>query len=327
MFRRMILRIGDYVFVTRPLILIPVWSFFLLGTRSGRASAPWPAPGVHALYGFVCLTAIMITAYLINQVFDQESDRLNDKGHYLTRGIFGVRMVVAMALAFFVTASLTFQHVAAAQRWPLALALVLSLMYSLPPIRLCARPLLDLVANAVGYGGIAFVVGHFALDATPARALAHASPWVALVGATFLHTTILDVDGDRDSGKITSSVLLGVNASALLAAVLAIAGLVLSWAVTWRVYGDVSALVVLAISTPVFVWAWTRLRRAGGAGADIARVSSNTVQFATLAVTVAAAIVEPMYLALVVPLVIAARYYYRARFGVSYPGTGGVSDA
>lgn len=320
MIRRILLRIGDYVFVTRPLILIPVWSFFILGTRTGRRGAPAPAPDDAALYGFVCLSAIMICAYLINQVFDQESDRRNEKGHYLTRGIFGVRTVVALALAFFVVASLSFQNTASLQRPPLVAALVLALVYSLPPIRLCARPLLDLAANAVGYGGLAFVAGHLAVGTSPTAGAAQSIPYVLLVGATFLHTTILDVDGDRVSGKTTSSVLMGVCASAWLALALAVAGTAWALAMTWRGYGDPLPAMLLALTLPAFALGAAALGRTPVDAARRAKVSSGTVQFATLVVTVAAAAIEPRYLALILPIVVAARYYYRARFGVTYPG-------
>jgi 4-hydroxybenzoate polyprenyltransferase len=322
MLGRVLLRIGDFVFVLRPLILIPVWSFFILGVRTGRGEAG-AGGATTATAAFACLTAIMVTAYLINQVFDQESDRYNDKGHYLTRGIFGVRTVVLLALVFFAIASTTFQRTAAAQRLPLVAALVLSLAYSLPPIRLCARPILDLVANAAGYGGIAYLIGHLAFDPSLARAVLHAAPYAFLVGATFLHTTILDADGDRASGKITSSVLMGTSASALVALVLDAAGLAL--AVFLGVTGRAGLLpaAILAVNLPAFAVAYARLGNTRDAVRDRAmraRVSSNTVQFATAVVTLPATAAEPRYLALVVILVVAARFYYRARFGVDYPG-------
>ncbi|MGD8869121.1 MAG: UbiA family prenyltransferase [Gemmatimonadales bacterium] len=314
MFRRILLRIGDYVFVTRPLILIPVWSFYILGMRAGRSSAPESA----ATAGFVCLTAVMVTAYLINQVFDQDTDRYNNKGHFLTRGILGVRTVVAMALVSFAVASLTYQNTTPAQRPVLAAGLVLSLVYSLPPIRLCARPLFDLVANAVGYGGIAYLSGYLALDRAFADGALASLPWVFLVGATFLHTTILDIDGDRATGKITTAVSLGARRSAVVALFLCVAGL---GAAVLRNLGWLP-VVLLGLSVPLFgAGAVAFLRRLGGRE----RLSSYTVQTATLLVTVAAAAVEPRYLVLVVPIVLASRVYYRERFGVSYPGsaTGG----
>jgi 1,4-dihydroxy-2-naphthoate octaprenyltransferase len=232
-----------------------------------------------------------------------------------------------MAMVFFAAASLTFKGTAPAQRLPLAAALVLALVYSLPPIRLCARPLLDLAANAVGYGGVAFLIGHLAFDDSLARGAEQAIPYVLLVGATFLHTTILDVDGDRASGKTTSSVLMGVRASALLALALVVVGMVWALAATLRDYSDVLPVVVLAVALPGFAVGAVALGRRGPADAGRrSRVSSNTVQFATLVITVAAAVVEPRYLVLIVPIVVAARHYHRARFGVTYPGAAGVAS-
>lgn len=311
MVRRILLRIGDYVFVTRPLILIPVWSFYILGASAGGGR------GVGLGADLVCLTAVMVTAYLVNQVFDQESDRRNDKGHYLTRGLFSVRAVVLMALVAFAVASFMFQRAALPQRLPLALALVLSLAYSLPPIRLCARPFLDLAVNAVGYGGIAYLVGYLSRGGSQATGWVHAAPYILLVGATFLHTTILDATGDRDSGKRTSAVVLGVRASARLGAVLASLGLL--WAAGLAVAeGVFLPLGILAAGTAVFVVAYART---GGRG-----VSSNAIQLATALVTVPAAVIEPGYAVLVVVLVVVARMYHRARFGIGYPGPVGPGD-
>jgi 4-hydroxybenzoate polyprenyltransferase len=255
----------------------------------------------------------MVTAYLINQVFDRDTDRRNNKGHFLTRGIFGVRTVVAMALASFALASLAYQDTAPAQRPPLVAGLILSLVYSLPPIRLCARPFLDLAANAVGYGGIAFLCGYLSFGASTASGIERSLPWALLVGATFLHTAILDVDGDRATGKATTAVLIGARPAALLALVLASGGLVAAW---WGP-GDRLTVTLLACSLGLFVFgAASHLRDSPGRN----RASSYIVQGATLVVTVAAVVVEPRYLALVLPIVVASRYYYRERFGLSYPG-------
>lgn len=327
MITRALLRLGDFVFVTRPLILIPAWSFYILGARGGMFGSTWNGYSRAFLAGLLCLSAIMITAYLINQVFDQRTDRINNKGHFLTRGILSVRTVVLMALVFFLAASLSFRYTAAVQRPLLVAALVLSLVYSLPPLRLCARPFLDMLANAVGYGGLAFVIGWTAYSRDMTPAWMRAVPYLFLVGATFLHTTILDVDGDGTSGKITTSVKIGAGPSALLAVMLAAAGTGWAFAVSWRADRDITAPALLTISLIGFLIAYRRIRRVLVEGASgnaaretIDRTSSSAVQVATALVTVPAAIREPLYLALVAILVLLSRYYYRARFGIHYPG-------
>jgi len=313
--RRILLRIGDYIFVTRPLILIPAWSFYLLGASAGRDRTAVAPPAFY--YGFLCLTAILITAYLLNQIFDRESDRRNDKGHFLTRGIFKVRTAVFMAAAAFLCASYLFRSAGETQRTPLVAALVLSLVYSLPPLRLVARPVLDLLANAVGYAGVAYAAGYTAWGASSADAAARSIPYVALVGATFLHTTILDADGDAETGKITTTVAIGVARSAVLSGVLAASGWVWSLAVSLPAHGDWVAAVLLTLAIFVFASAAVRIARRPAAATAI---SSNAVQGAVAVVCVPAAIAWPWYLLLVVPVVVLSRFYYRARFGINYPG-------
>jgi 4-hydroxybenzoate polyprenyltransferase len=321
--KKMLLRLGDYVFVMRPLLLIPAWSFYLLGSAAGRRAAgvaaspflPFSNVAAAFYYGFACLTTVLITAYLLNQVFDQESDRRNRKGHFLTTGIFTVKTVVLMAIVTFLIASYLFRFVADAQRIPLALALVLSLAYSVPPLRLVSRPFVDLLANAVGYGGIAFVTGFAAWSPRVAQAASLAVPYVLLVGATFLHTTILDADGDREAGKKTTSVVIGVGPSAVLACLLSVAGLAPAIFVSLVRYGDKLAPMILTLCAAVFIHAAVTMRRVGPGVA-----SSNAAQAATVLVTLPALVASPGYAVVLLPVVAAARWYYGARFGITYPG-------
>lgn len=303
--KRIFLRICDYIFVLRPLILIPAWSFYLLGAgeaiqRDPRRHHVFPSPKV-----FVSLTAILITAYLLNQIFDRQSDERNRKCPFLAEGIFGIRTLIILALLAYAVASSTFRQLEGAVRFPLIAALVLSLVYSLPPIRLCARPFLDLLANAVGFGAIAFVLGY---GSAVQEAVRLSLPYVLLVGATFLHTTILDEAGDRETGKITTSVLIGARASRIAAFVLH--GCAVAAAIAG---GTLLPTMLTGASFPLSLYA---LKAADN------RSSSLQVQGATLIVTLGAAYLWPAYLLLLLPLVFLSRYYHRLRFGIIYPGFG-----
>jgi 4-hydroxybenzoate polyprenyltransferase len=308
MSNRIFLRICDYIFVLRPLILIPAWSFYLIGAgealqRDLQRRALFPTPLV-----FVSLTAILITAYLLNQIFDRRSDERNRKCPFLADGIFEVRTLIILALVAYAVASYTFRQTEATARLPLIIALILSLIYSLPPIRLCARPFFDLLANALGFGGIAFIAGYGPLSMETAQL---SLPYVLLVAATFLHTTILDVAGDRDTGKITTTVLIGVRASRLAAFLLHACAVVAAIG-----SGRPLPILLTGASLPLSLYA---LIAAG------AKSSSLQVQGATLIVTLGAAYLWPAYFALLIPLVILSRYYHRRRFGIVYPGFGSKS--
>jgi len=311
--------------------MVPAWSFYLLGLQAASAVTSEPAAPGAVAGGLLCLTAILACAYLINQVFDRKSDALNDKGHYLTRGILSTRTVVIMALVFFVAASALFRMSAPAQRPALAAALALSLFYSLPPLRLCARPGFDLLANALGYGGVAFAVGFAAKSPDHLSAWMRAVPYVFLVGATFLHTTILDVDGDRRSGKISTTVKIGVGWSALWSVLLAAAGAGWAVAVSWQADGDPFAPMLLIGGLVGFFMAYLKIRSAvtgdTPAPVDIERTSSGAVQLATALVALAAVVADYRFAIVLIPLVLVSRVYYRARFGLSYPGPSASPDA
>jgi hypothetical protein len=112
-------------------------------------------------------------------------------------------------------------------------------------------------------------------------------------------------------------VLIGIRASAVIAVVLAVAGTLVALLVSFGLYGDYLPVILLSASLPGFLAAWIAAR---GDNGQAHRTSAFVVQFTTLLVTVAACVVWPFYLCVVLPLVSLSRLYYRARFDVSYPG-------
>lgn len=286
--------------------MIPAWSFYLIGAAQGKDGGFSARLGLESWNALVSLTSILVSAYLLNQIFDRESDERNGKCFYLSRGIFPVRTLVVLAAIFFFIASFTFQRVEGNQRILLLLALALSLLYSLPPVRLCARPFADAAANAFGYGAGAYLIGYSATRSLGLDAIADSIPYVLLVASTFLHTTILDVSGDRASGKISTAVYLGERRAGTLAALLHGLALVSALATD-----KVIALVVVGACAPLTIYSVIRPSRAA---------SSLLVQSTTLIVSIVAASLWPLYAAVLVPILALARLYYRKRFGIIYPG-------
>lgn len=278
----------DAFFALRPLVLIPAWSFLLLGSATTSDGVPW--------WRLLHLTALLLATHLVNQTVDVETDRINDKGFFLQRGIFAPRHYVAAAVALLLTALVSAWIRHEAFGWLLAAGL-LGLAYSVPPLRLSHRPGLDLVANAVGYGGLAFVLGRGSTNWT-SEATWQVTACMLTVGSVFLHTTLLDLDGDRRSGKNTTGVVLGSGATRLLAALLATLGAVAVFpAHTAPLFGPCVVVAVLswsASSRRVCVW--------------------GTTLFA-----VAATWLYWWFGAALVLLLLATRRYYRRRFGIVYP--------
>lgn len=317
---------ADFLFVLRPVILVPAWAFYSLGAHAHKVPRAFEHTAV-IQSAFWCLSGVLACAYVLNQIFDIESDRLNGKGLFLTKRVFRPRTMLLIALVCFTGASLLFTNTHRIQHLPLVMALVLALIYSLPPLRLCARAWWDLAANAIGYGGLAFVIGHGALSNDVMPAIVAAVPWVLLVAGTFLHTTILDVEGDAAAGKHTTTVVAGERRSALLSLGFGAVAFVLSVTPKLRgVHGaDWLPVIVTGGALLAFAYAYHRLSRSRELSvaerfAVRARTSSYAVQIPTVLVALAAAWKDPTFLILLLPLLAFTHVYNHARFGVSYPG-------
>lgn len=284
----------DFLFALRPLVLVPAWSFFVLGHAAADYNGrPFP------LLRFVLFTACLAGVYLVNQIADRESDRINGKGFFLQHGIFSVR-TYALAATLLLTASLVAAWGANGLLPWLLLVAVLGLAYSLPPVRLCARPGVDLMANALGYGALAMCIGAGGTQ-LPVVVVAAGMTTVA---AVFLHTTLLDVEGDVRTHKHTTGLLLGPRRARLLAAVLGLVAL------------------GLAIATGRWVWiaACGMVAFLAAAALTVPRVTSQVVVVgSTVGFALAAALAQPAFGVALVPLVLATRLYYRRRFSVAYP--------
>jgi 4-hydroxybenzoate polyprenyltransferase len=279
----------DAFFALRPLVLIPAWSFFLLGWgASAQGAVPW--------WRLLQLTAVLMATYLVNQVVDVETDRINDKGLFLQRGVFTRRQYVLAAIVL-LGASLLSAWRRGDALLLLVGAAVLGLAYSLPPLRLSHRPWFDLLANGLGYGAVAFVLGRGA-GAWDATAVAQVVCGVMAVGAVFLHTTLLDLAGDRRCGKRTTGVVLGPGATRRLATLLATLSLAAAWVA--------NAMPLLGACLVLAVLAW---------GASSRRIAV----WGTVAFAVAATLLAWWFGAGLLVLAAVTRLYYRRRFAIAYP--------
>ncbi|MFQ5600332.1 MAG: UbiA family prenyltransferase [Candidatus Krumholzibacteriia bacterium] len=290
----------DFFFALRPLVLVPAWSFFILGHGAARAGAGGvPFPGER----FAVLSVLLCAVYLVNQVVDFESDRLNGKGLFLQRGVFTRRLYLGVA-AGALAVGIGWAFARGESPLLLTAAAALGLAYSVPPVRLAARPGLDFLANATGYGALAFVLGagEHALEGPGAsRVIA----CMLAVGTVFLHTTLLDLQGDRRTSKRTSGVALGpqrTRAAAAFFGVGAAAAAALSQ----------SGVLLAACAVVALLSVAAALRPEN--------VHNRTVCVGSTALfALAASTYVPPFIACIALLAVLTRIYYRLRFTLGYP--------
>jgi 4-hydroxybenzoate polyprenyltransferase len=139
--------------------------------------------------------------------------------------------------------------------------------------------------------------------------LAPLAPYPVAVAAVHLSTTLADIECDRAAGLRTSGVVLGRGPGLALSALL-MAGAVSASAIT----GNSPALYASVVSLIFFVYALiSERKRVSGAGILLPAKAS------TLAFSVSACVLFPVYLPFVAIVVILTRVYYGRRFSMRYP--------
>jgi 4-hydroxybenzoate polyprenyltransferase len=304
----------DALFVTRPVLWIPVWGFSALGYWRGLGgdAAPDPTAAWHnaewgVFVGMFLFSMSVGAVYVINQIADYAVDALNDGFPLLVRG--GISRVragqIAAAVALLSIISLLLRSGSLALC--AAAALTLGVFYSFKPGYLSGRPFCDFCANAAGYGIIAFGVGWILSGSgmlTP-RFVRAAAPYFLLMCAGSISSTIPDIAGDRTAGKITTAVFLGAGTAHLLAC-----GFLLCAAGFALVFGDWVALTCAALSLPFYAaFVFVKSRRIMEA---TYKVGGGVTML--LAGYVFPVIIIPSILALC-----ATWAYFRFRYQVNYP--------
>jgi len=249
-------------------------------------------------------------AYYLNQIFDEESDRLNDKLGFLQGGmasraafwiLFGLTSAAGLAIAAWVSPYLLV---------PVGIQFLLGVVYSVPPFRLKDRPWLGLLTNAICFGWLVPVVAFsgvwlqyfYWID----MVLHPASPFFFLaVGAAHAMTTIPDMAGDKRTGKCT----LAVAAGAQVTRFVAVAFTLLAAAIAWFNADEMLLILAFAGFVTILAAIVTKSEKADLLAAKLP----------LLLLTIYAGWIYPYYAAFVVALIFATRVYYRKRFGITYP--------
>jgi 4-hydroxybenzoate polyprenyltransferase len=196
--------------VTRPWFWPLSWAGTYLGAVMGSRSWLPPAHAVpESIAALLVLGPLVWGAVLtVNDLHDLASDRHNPRKATapLVSGALTGTDLARWHRAFTVAAL-----IAAATVGPVFVVgtggvLLLGRLYSVPPVRLKARPGVDVAANAVVVGVLAPVAGWSLhrpiVDYPPVMVLLG----VLLAAALYLPTTVLDADADRLAGDATAAV-------------------------------------------------------------------------------------------------------------------------
>jgi 4-hydroxybenzoate polyprenyltransferase len=250
-----ILRIIDSVFLTRPILIIPVWGFSVFGYCAGlrrlqcySLASAWHTMPVVASWMFIFSLSVG-AVYALNQIMDKKVDSQNEGFALLVKGGIPVRWAwLSFAGCAAISVFMPFYSYPVLGFFSLA-ALILGLLYSCKPMRFSGRPWLDFLTNATGYGFVSFGAGWFLTGAElDMHFLCSALPYFLLMCTGSISSTLPDFDGDSTCGKRTTAVILGKHNAHILATVILGIALVLS-----IIQHDLIAFACAAFSFPLYV--------------------------------------------------------------------------
>ena len=214
--------------VSRPRFWIYTFGPFLVGTAAGMAS-PAELPMLSTvLLGLYFLLPANLLIYGVNDIFDYETDKLNQKkAGYETLVADDRRWeltawILALNIPFLVLALLFASDLLPAIEGFLFFAI----FYSAPPVRAKAVPFLDSAFNVLyvfpGIVAYKLTAGTY----PPAAVLAAGACWTAAMHA---YSAIPDIEADRAAGLRTVATLLGPARTLVFCGLLYLAAAALSF--------------------------------------------------------------------------------------------------
>jgi 4-hydroxybenzoate polyprenyltransferase len=321
-----LLHLFDYVAVLRPLLLLPVWTMLLLGYYRGlgeklAATHSLPLiggmpviwrPGREILITLLLYSLLMGGAYILNQLSDSHTDEINSKLYLVARGHVKTSVLeIQSGILFVVSIIAALLQFSGVYVYLILLSAILGVLYSASPVRLKGRPILDLLANACGFGMVAFAVGWTSSAPFSADLILKSVPYVICIAAAFINTTIPDMKGDIQNGDVTTGVFLGIRKSCMTSTIL------LSMVPFISLFlRDFICLTASVVSLPFFIY--MTVTNWDEQSPKLSAITLAT-KVSLLILSLLIALFIPLYFLLLVATLLLMRLYYQMRFGVRYP--------
>jgi len=307
------IKILDLIFLSRPVLWIPVWGFSVFGYVCGLTRvAPYHIGTIAqqgiALFWMIVFSASVGAVYIMNQIADRRVDEANPGFPLLVKS--GISNGAAWAAAGAPALAALIAPLAAGRPMLAACsagALIIGALYSFRPFSLSGRPVVDFAANAVGYGVVAFGAGWIISGAPMSGAsfCRAAAPYVLLMCAGSISSTLPDYAGDTACGKRTTAVALGTYPAHTLALLFLFCALGCSWWARDRV-----AMICAAIAAPVYI-AYSLYRSK--------QLMEATYKAGGGACMIVAAALFPLLIPAALATALATWLYFRYHHGVNYP--------
>ena len=295
----------DLFFLTRPVVLVPVWGFALFGLRLSVAE---PVEAVEAFAQILFFSLSVASVYVLNQIADRKVDEANGGFPLLVKTNISNKTAMIWAIILAVMSIVLpvlsgFPKIAVLS----FLSLLVGFFYCFAPFSFSGRPVLDFLSNALGYGTIAFaagwILGGGEINLGFIRAML---PYFFMMAGGSISSTLPDFDGDKANGKNTTAVHFGKKTAHFIALGCIIASIVGAYYQSDFVAFSASAVAVVFYILYALNWQSQKLMEACykvGGGISMLIIG----------------VFYPILLISGAVIVLASILYFRIFYGVSYP--------
>lgn len=199
------------IFLTRPHLFIPTLIFYVNGLFLSKNPINY--------LELTLLILISSFAYVLNQIYDIESDKINKKIFILTENKISISS--AKKFSFFLLILSLLFSMFVENRWLFLGLIALSILYSLKPFSFKDKPILDVITNSIGYGFFVFSIGYKEISK-------ESLIFILIMSSAYLITAIMDYEGDKKSNKITTPVYIGIFNSLLISILILIISFIIA---------------------------------------------------------------------------------------------------
>jgi len=293
-------RLMDHLFFLRPLLILPIWAPLFLGywASGGR--------GLDIEYLILLFLGIFLggAIYGLNQIYDIEGDKINDKNLSLSLNLISPKAAWVISI---ISAILSIGLAALINIWlvlMVILGLLFGVLYSHPKFKLKDKPWGGMIINGLGHGALIYLMGWISASPLKWGSLLRALPYAIAFAGVYLATTIPDFKGDSITGKKTLAVSVGPSKAALLAVIL-----ICIASITGGFLREPALLLTGLFSFPFYIYATIKNHDKFNLANKIAVLMLNIwICFYLFHYIVPLAIV-----------VVGSRFYYKLRLGLKYP--------
>lgn len=201
----------DLIFITRPVVLVPVWGFAFFGLRISCDADIFSFPNIKILSQILFFSLSVASVYVLNQIADRKVDEDNGGFPLLIKaGISNktawIWAIILAVLSIILPIISGFLKIAVLS----VLSLLVGFFYCFKPFSFSGKPILDFLSNALGYGTIAFACGWILGGGEINNTFLFTMlPYFFMMAGGSISSTLPDFEGDRTNKKITTAVFFG----------------------------------------------------------------------------------------------------------------------